>query len=310
MAELMVVVAITAILYIEMPDMIGAIEGPRGNRALSDATMIARGLWGLNEDSNGYVGDLGLPMAGITSLSPLNDLAFPPPGHQYAARWNFAGVSGGWNGPYVGFQVDALSHDPWLSPWHFTNDGRIWSYGPDQLQGTVDDVYIPPNSCPSTTATPCPGPVANGTTGTILVTVYDQSGTLLTGTNNVAAGGGTAPSAGNPNVQIYISNPNSAGMGKLALPTATWTGLSSKVASFELSGMWPGQHGIEILGQQGGNCSGAAPYAPYPIPAESVAPAIATAIGTSYVNDCQYLVGHAIAFVTGGAFSNVSIRLQ
>jgi hypothetical protein len=277
LAELMVVIAIMAILYIEMPDMIATVEGPKGNRALSDAQMIMTGLWGLNEDSNGFAGDIGFLNGIPGNFSGYNDLAFPPPGSQYAARWTFAGVSGGWNGPYVGFQPSALQMDPWFTPWSFTADGLIHSNGADTINNTADDITVPAHSV---------GPLALGKTGTLALTVLGPDGIQLQGP--VSA-------------RFEISNPDPSRKGAYGPIQSPQAGGGSP--SFVFTNLQPGQHGIQIYGNgwngvgMGGNCDGTA----------LTQPEVFNGVA---MNSCASLIGHAVAFVWGGGYSSVTVRLH
>lgn len=45
-----------------------------------------------------------------------------------------------WDGPYLDKEVPA---DPWGNPYQYESDGesfRIWSFGPDQIDGSDDDI--------------------------------------------------------------------------------------------------------------------------------------------------------------------------
>jgi len=49
----------------------------------------------------------------------------------------------GWQGPYI----DILKPDPWRTPYSYTltnNQVRLLSAGPDQSEGTPDDLMAPP----------------------------------------------------------------------------------------------------------------------------------------------------------------------
>jgi len=222
--ELMVAVIIIAILYMGVPDLFQQLRGTRVRRANADAAQIATALWGPTPDYQGFIGDIGIP----SSSSPLyvatdgigNDLVFPPSTTTFAPRQNRLGVTGGWNGPYAGFDPNALGADPWGTPWEITSKGQVHSFGEDLTSGTSDDIY-----------SPVAGPTDQGSTGTIAVIVKDVDGSPL--------------DSSQVSVYVWGPDPNATPKGNLQRIKATDPSSSDWV--FHYGPVSPGRHAIEVF---------------------------------------------------------------
>ena len=70
----------------------------------------------------------------------LNIQSYPATVQGLQALCQPSGDDPSWSGPYLDRDVPL---DPWNNPYQYTTDGetfRIWSFGPDQEDGTIDDV--------------------------------------------------------------------------------------------------------------------------------------------------------------------------
>ena len=100
----------------------------------------------------GYVGDMGILPVNLT------DLIIPGPAYSPT----IAGLSRGWNGPYVNYlgPPAELANDAWGTPFVYdpVAGAMLRSLGSDRQLGTADDITLPN--------------VPADTTGDVVVTVY------------------------------------------------------------------------------------------------------------------------------------------
>jgi hypothetical protein len=225
--ELMAVLVIITVLYTMMPDMASPLRGTQLRRARSDVEMLAMGLWGPTRDYHGFVGDIGITNNGngtiLQAIGLDNLLVFPPTGSTYQTAGNVSGVTMGWNGPYAGFEPQALKNDPWSSPWEILPNGQVRSRGPDRLSNTGDELL-----------SPVAGFLEKGTTGTVAIIVRDLEGGLLT--------------SDQVSVKIWMPNTSPSASPKGVSIITDVTNFSATDNRFVYEGVPPGRHLIEVRG--------------------------------------------------------------
>jgi hypothetical protein len=350
MIAIFVQAILAIILYYAGSNVYHDIQGPRGLRAGRDAVMIATGLWSPNEDSNALIGDIGLPADGFPPAGPstpqpsvLTTVANLETPGILKKGVTYLGVTAGWNGPYIGITVNAESSakDPWQTPWNIMPDGTVQSAGPDGIFGTADDIYGS-NSYSCGSVNPA-GPIQAGSTGTLVVFVYDTMGRLLLPPPQPPNVAPPAPGTvlQTPPVQVWVSNPDtSAGTTSMVLmydstvPSTNYQ--TAKTPYYWVfpgpgsgqPGLTPGQHAVEVIAQSG-TCDGSDMYVQSYAPNQKACVTYSQCSGANqqclnnvctqvfgntspYVKGgtCTNLYGHGIAYVIGGGASVLSIRLH
>ena len=307
--EIMISLIIMIILMTDIPDMWHEVKGSQRVRALSDARMLSDALWGPTLDSNGFVTDIGRLPTQLTNITwnLTNELVVPPLGSAtFAYRRSYLGVTGGWNGPYAGFPLDAVSNDPWGNPWQITAEGQVQSWGPDGLPNNTDDLYAPAH-----------GYMPNGQFyGGVSVIVYDETGQFPMDKDHVK-------------VMAWNSSPATTPAGDLIHTVPIQLTYSNVHQRFEAaftanSGLTPGVHVIEamalpptvtpwdpLLKTNAGTTWNSANSTWNQMPGCDTAATnvVATASNPTAVSG-QCLHGHARAVVVGGSYAAVEIRLR
>jgi len=103
-----------------------------GRRELANRRVAFNYVKTLENAIDAYANDVGYPPTteqGIAALIDCPDIANP----------------GDWGGPYI--KNTATSKDPWQNEYQYVRPGRdgnrsfdVWSYGPDGIDGTDDDI--------------------------------------------------------------------------------------------------------------------------------------------------------------------------
>jgi general secretion pathway protein G len=107
-----------------------AVMAVRGQQAMAQRRIAFTNVQMLKSAVNSYTVDVGRPPAPEQGLGALVTCPSDVP-------------EGKWGGPYI--ESTAKSTDPWDNEYQYIYPGKngefdIWSYGPDMMDGTEDDI--------------------------------------------------------------------------------------------------------------------------------------------------------------------------
>jgi len=221
--EILLAVAIIAILTSGLVLTGETVEQARKARAAQDAAALSAALFG-TRSTPGYVQDVGaLPTtpylqlsAGMQASAGLADASTPQLDNEIGGN-AFRGIASGWNGPYVTAPPRAIQYDPWGAAWSIDGQGRVAS---TSWAGAA-----------APTSATAPTPLTYGSTGTVTVLLVDAATGAHLDAARVAAHG----------ISVEVST--TAAGGSSAWMTATFD-LSRSDTQLLVEGASLGNHAI------------------------------------------------------------------